>query len=132
MSRPANLEWPCSVCPQYDRTDRDLSDITKHLLQIKGDFSLGRCRFHPLYAAPDLKQKCPYSRLVGNTEIVFVCDLCGREFDKAVPGDPRLESGGIRGPREDVCEECRKLGRTSPIEGMQEGGPPIILTPPKK
>lgn len=131
MSRPAGLKYPCSICKSYTRTDRDINDMAKHLLQVTGDFSLGRCVYHPLFAAPDLRNKCPYEHLVGRSEIVVICDLCNKEYDILRPGDPRLENG-LKEFGEAVCDECKRLGRSSPIEGIMQGGPLIILSSPKK
>ena len=106
-AKPKWLEFPCSVCEDWEEDERPIDPATKALWNNKKIPDGIRCKYNPVFCDVDDKNKCKYQHLLGKTIIGLYCDFCGKEFEYLKPDDPRLEEL-IKDPfHVDICQECK-------------------------
>lgn len=107
-TKPSWLQFPCSICDQWEQDESALDPQRKALWNNKSMPDSFRCKFHPLLCDVDYADKCPYKHLLGKTIIGLYCDMCGKEYEYLKPTDPRLEEY-IKNPfHVDICPDCQK------------------------
>jgi hypothetical protein len=109
-TKPAWLEYPCSICDKYEESEKELDGMRKALWgnqTLRSHFNC--CRFDPLLAAVNDANQCPYNHLRGKTIIGLKCDNCGKEFALLSPEDPNLPNLLADPFQIHLCDDCQKL-----------------------